>query len=179
MQEQASQQPSAMNHAMLSGLELGFWLGVRFILEAQQFQHQFLGIISWFVALYVYWGMYVSAQHYKSTECGGKLPFRMGYRYVLSLMLCTSLIASVIRLAYLLWFDDVLLPTMYEQTMQMMEQLFAGQNEALQPEAVQALFTPVRFTLMQILNDLFTGVVFGPIIALVASRRDMNYFKQQ
>lgn len=176
MSELDAHKPNPMNHAMFAGLEMGLWFGVNFIITTQQLRHGWLVVVGWLVTAYIIWGLIVSLQHYKSTECGGKISFGHAYGYVLCLFVCSSLVAAVIRFAYLMWFDQAYLPTIYATFMETVGGALPKYAEFLENNHFSDFFTPIRYTFSSIFGDVFNGVFFGPLLALFTSRRNLPYF---
>lgn len=178
MAEQIEIQPSPINHAMRSGLEVGFWMSVGVVLHAQSLGHPILRTFAWFISLYVYWAVFVSTQHYKITECGGKIKWREAYRYILCLYMCASLVSAIFNYAYFLWIDHAYLVAMYENFLEVMKVLSEGMDGGLayDAEVVKSLFVPIRFAVLNMFSSMLDGVLFGMLIALVATRRTMRYF---
>ncbi len=178
MAEQTEIKSSPINHAMRSGLEVGFWMSVGVVLHAQGMEHPVLGVLASLVGLYVYWAVYVSTQHYKSTECEGKIKWAKAYRYVLCLYVCASLVSAIFNYAYFLWIDQAYLVTMYENVLTVVEKFAEGMDGGLiyDAEVMKSLFVPIRFAVLQMFSSMLDGVVFGALIALIASRKAMRYF---
>lgn len=173
MNENMQIRPNPLNHAMLMGLEMGVWFALTFILDAQG-----MGVLASFVTFYVIYGVYRAAQHYKETEWGGQITYFAAYSYILWLYVCSSLVASVIRFAYLQWLNPEFLPKLYDSSMLMMEEL---KKEGLKmsmdevSSVLQAILTPIRFTMYYIMIDLFKGTFWGLILALIVKRRKARF----
>jgi len=165
--------PNPIDHAMLMGLEVGIWFAVNFIVGAQVVQHPSLGILSWFLTFYVIYGVYRAAQHYKRFECGDTISFGAAYSYIMWLFLFASLVAALIRFAYLRWVDTSFLPHMYEQM-----QTFAGEFAKTNPEldmeefglALESFLTPIRFSVYYSMYDMILGAILGLMLAPVVKR---------
>ncbi len=156
-------------HAMSFGWGLGFWMGVRFILEAQQLNYSWLGVIGWLIGLYILFGMYTSTVHYKYKVRGGKLSFGKAYLYVLELGMCAALVGALVKWAYLMWFDTDYLRYVYNTMMPLLEKLFPTQLESAEA-ALKALLTPIRFAVNSIAGELLTTALVGILIAALAVR---------
>jgi len=169
----SSNKPNPVNHAMLMGLEVGIWFALNFIVGAQQMQHPSLGILSWLLTFYVIYGVYRAAQHYKRFECGGKITFGAAYSYIMWLFLCASLVAAIIRFAYLRWLDTSFLPHMYESSMAFVGKL-AEQNPSVDLEefslSMESFLTPIRFSVYYSMYDMLLGALLGLVMAPVVVR---------
>lgn len=173
--------PNPVNHAMLMGLEVGVWFALNFIVSAQQLRHPSLWLLSWMITLYVVYGIYRAAQHYKHFECADKIRFSQAYVYILWLIMCASLVAAIIRFAYLQWVDTEFVHKVYEQIMLALDQhpeLLIAQGTTATKEAfsdyLQYILTPIRLSVYWSMFNVFSGallaLVMAPFVVFVKAR---------
>ena len=168
--------PNPVNYAMLMCLELGVLFTINFIASAQQLRHPSLWLLSWLLTFYVAYGIYRAAQHYKQFECGGTISFSQAYSYILWLFLCSSVIAAILRFAYLMWLDTDFLPSMYDSTMKLLSEAVNQQPEMDKAiidtfsETMPSLLTPIRVSMYYSMFDMFVGVFAGLILAPMVPR---------
>ena len=162
---------SPFNHAMLSGLELGIFFGLNFILTAEAQGRFWLGVLSWMLTLYIIYGVFRSALHYRMTECEGEITYMESFRYIVWLFVFASIVATLVRVVYLKWIDSSYLSELLVQTNQVLEQLklSAGDRSAVE-ESLKNMLQPVRFSLYYMLYDVFMGVVAGLILSVMVKR---------
>lgn len=171
--------PNPMQHAMLAGLELGFWMAVKFVIDAQSLRYSALSFLGTFMFLYVLWAAFVATQHYKITACEGKLSWGAAYKYVLCLYMCATLVASLLRYGYMLFLDTNYLPMLYERHLPLLQEIFAKMSpEEFPVEKIQTMYLPIRFTFTAMFGDMMQAISWGALIALIASRRTMKFFTQ-
>lgn len=175
--------PNPVNHAMLMGLELGIWFAINFMIGAQQLQHPSLWLLSSMVTVYVGYGIYRAAQHYKRFECSDKITFGQTYSYIMWLFLCASLVAAIIRFAYLQWLDTAYLSRVYEWSLTFLEQLAAAGAEGAEAfnkdevaPSLQYLLTPIRFSVYYSMYDMFVGAFVGLVMSPFVVRRKPRFF---
>lgn len=171
---------SLRNHAMLIGMEMGIWFAGSFILSAQQINHPGLAILGLFVDVYIVFCIVRAGQHYKYTECNGKITFGLAYRYIIWLFVFSSLVASLIRFIYLQWIDTSYLSAYYdifENQMRTLSPEFTSGDGATALSLFRESLTPIRFSIYYIFSDVLTGAILGLLIAPFISRRDSNFFK--
>ena len=168
--------PNPVNHAMLMGLEMGVWFTINFIVSAQELRHPSLWLLSWLLTFYIAYGIYRAAQHYKQFECGGTISFSQAYSYILWLFLCSSVIAAILRFAYLMWLDTDFLSSMYDSTMKLLSEAVNQQPEMDKAiidtfsETMPSLLTPIRVSMYYSMFDMFVGVFAGLILAPMVQR---------
>lgn len=174
--------PNPVNHAMLMGLEVGIWFAINFMIGAQQMQHPSLWLLSWMVSLYVIYGIYRAAQHYKRFECGDKITFGQAYSYIMWLFLCASLVAAIIRFAYLQWLDTAYLSKVFESSISFVDQLVAAGAEGAESfnkeefaSSLQYILTPVRFSVYYSMYDMLIGMLLGLVMAPFVVRRKARF----
>ena len=169
-----SKKGNGLNHAMHLAWGVGFWLGVRFILEALQLQYSWVAVISWLVGLYILFAIYTATVHFKYTENDGRLSFGKAYLYILQFAMLASVVGALIKWIYLQFFDTSYLKYLYDTMMPMLEKMFPGRLEELEP-SLKSLLTPIRFAVNSIGSDLFLALLFGLILAPLAVRA-RNFF---
>lgn len=168
-------QPNPIQHAMIMGLEIGIWFTINFIVNAQQLRHPELWLLSYLVTFYVGYGIYRAAQHYKQFECGGKISFGQAYSYILWLFLCASVVAALLRFAYMQWIDTGYLSLLYDNVMNLMTQAveqegLAADNLALFEDTMQGYLTPIRFSVYCSMFNMMIAGVLGLVLAPMVCR---------
>lgn len=158
-----------LQHAMLFGLELGVYFALCFILSSMQGSG--MQVLSYLVQIYILYGLYRSAVHYRQTELGGQMLYRQAFAYLMNLFFCASLIASVVRFAYLQWFvpDDFL-----SNQMNQVMQLFAEQGMTITAElerTIADLHRPARFVFAYIMSDMMVGLLVSLPLSFLLRRK--------
>ena len=158
---------------MLFGLEMGIFFGLNFIISAQaQGGSAWLSIISWLLTIYIIYSVFRSAFHYRMTECGGDITFGQSFRYIMWLFFFASIVAAVVRVIYLKWFDTTFLSNVMEQSKIVLSQLkFSAAERSMALESMEQMLQPVRFSIYYILYDLFMGLITALILSPLVKRK--------
>ncbi|MCQ2334367.1 MAG: DUF4199 domain-containing protein [Paludibacteraceae bacterium] len=171
--------PSPIHHAMQCGLDMGVWFAANFVLSAQQEAHPFFGVIGFFVQIYIIFGVYRLAHHYKHVECKDQITFGQAYRYILWLFVFSSLVAALIRFIYLQWIDTTYLSRVYaifSSTPELQAQVPNTEVYEAMLHSIRALLTPIRFAVYSIFADILSGAFLGLIMAPFVSRFNRKFF---
>ena len=158
---------------MLFGLEMGIFFGLNFVLSAQaQGGSGWLNILSWLLTIYIIYGVFRSAFHFRMTECGGEITFGQSFRYIMWLFFFASIVAAVVRVIYLKWFDSAFLGQLLEQSRMVLKQLkLSAADRTMADESMQQMLQPVRFSLYYIIYDLVMGIFAALILSPLVKRK--------
>ena len=171
--------PSPVNHAMVYGLEMGIFFGLNFILTAKAQDSAWMSVLSWLLTIYIIYGVFRSAFNYRMTECEGEITFGQSFKYIMYLFLFASIVAALMRIVYLKWFDTEFLSRMLTQTRLVLQQLkLSASDLAMAEESLQSLLRPVRFSLYYIVYDLIMGV-FAALILSPLVKKKIEFENQQ
>ena len=168
---------SPTNLAMKHGLELGVLFGLNFILNAQGASGStWLSVLSWLLVIYLIYSVFRSALVYRMTECGGDITFRQSFAYIMWLFLFASIIAAVVRVLYLEWFDTTFLQEQLKQSIQVLdifqERLhLSAADRAAAEESMKSMLRPVHFSLYYILYDLMMGLFAALILSPLVKKK--------
>jgi len=176
MSEPSIHRPSPVQHAMLFGLELGVWFGVKFIVDALTVSRPGLSFLSFLLTFYIIYGAYRSAMHFRVTECDDKISYGQALSYIVWLYTFAGVVASLIRMIYLKWFDTEYLNQIFQQSVSALKQLGMGENVEAQ-NAMQQILTPVRYSVYCIFSDVISGGFIGLILSIFVTRK--TFKKQQ
>lgn len=184
MLEEQTDRNSAIQLASIGGLELGLWVGLRFVVQTQELHHPWVQIISSLLLFYIWFGVYVSAQHYKVYELDGKMSFRQGWRFTAWLLFFASIVATLVRFVYLEWIDTSYLSETYVVVEEVLKKSVASStashaDKALvieqATETLKRMFVPIRYAMIGGLSDMMRVFTVAPLAALIASRRESRF----
>jgi len=165
-------QPKPYNHAMRFGLEMGIFFGLHFILTAQSANSAWMGILWWLLTIYIIYGIFRSAIHYRMTECGGDITFGQSFNYIMWLFVFASIVATMVRVIYLKWFDSSVLTTLSEQTENMIKYLkYSEAEQELAKQSLRRMMQPVHFSMYLIMYDLFLGVITALMLSPLVKKK--------
>lgn len=173
MSESLHHRPSPIQHAMLFGIELGVWFGLKFIVEALSAARPAMSILSFLLTFYIIYGVYRSAMHYRVTECNDDISYGQALSYIVWLYTFAGIVAALVRVIYLKWLDVEYLGKLYQQSLNTMQQLGMQSREDVQL-AVQQMLTPVRYSVYCIFGDVISGGVLGLILSIFVIRRNLK-----
>jgi len=162
------QSPSPRQHAMLFGLELGIFFGLRFIIGVNSMDNSWMSLLQFLMTLYIIYGIIRSTLHYRMTDCGGEITFGQSFRYIYWLFFYSAIVATLVRVVYLKWFDTTYFALLYEQAQKAIETLDFKSYPVSQDEILanmSRMLTPVRFSAYIFVSDLITGVFAGLILS--------------
>lgn len=158
-----------LQHAMLFGLELGVYFALCFILSYQASGG--MQMLSYLVQIYIIYGVYRSAVHYRQTELGGQMLYRQAFAYLINLFFCASLIASVLRFVYLQWFvPDDFLSNQIHQAMQAFIESGMTITDELE-RTLADLRRPARFVFAYIMSDMMVGLLVALPLSFLLKRK--------
>ena len=164
--------PSPANHAMVYGLEMGIFFGLNFILTAKAQDSAWMSVLSWLLTIYIIYGVFRSAFNYRMTECDGEITFGQSFKYIMYLFFFASIVAALVRIVYLKWFDPDFLGRMLTQSRQLLQQLrMSASDRAMAEESLMALLRPVRFSLYYIVYDVLMGVFAALILSPLVKKK--------
>ena len=166
------EQPSPASHAMLYGLEMGIFFGLKFIVEAKAQDSAWMSVLSWLLTIYIIYSIFRAAFNYRMTDLGGEITFGQAFRYIIYLFFFASIVAAAVRVVYLQWFDNEFLSRLAMQTNQVIEQfkLDAADRVAVE-QSLQSMLRPVRFSLYYILYDMLMGVLTALILSPLVKKK--------
>ena len=162
------QAPSPRQHAMLFGLELGIFFGLRFIIGTHSMNNSWMGLLQFLVTLFIIYGIFRSTLHYRLTDCGGEITYWQSFRYIYWLFFYSAIVATLVRVVYLRWIDNSYFTLLYEQAEKTFETLdlksyHVDKEDAL--ASMRQMLTPVRFSAYIFVGDLISGVFAGLILS--------------
>lgn len=171
--------PSPVNHAMVYGLEMGIFFGLNFILSAKAQDSAWLNILSWLLTIYIIYGVFRSAFNYRMTECDGEITFGQSFKYIMYLFFFASIVAALIRIVYLKWFDTEFLSRMLTQSRLVLQQFrLSASDLATTEDSIMSLLRPVRFSLYYIIYDMLMGLLTALILSPLVKKK-INIENQQ
>lgn len=175
---------AARDHAMYGAIELGLWGAAYFILQAQQLNHAWVGILAVFVQVYMIFCAYQLGQHYKVTECDGVLSYGGAFKYLIWLGFFASIIVAPVVFVYLKWVDSSYLSAMYSLSVEQVQTIYSGVSEEVKASSIETLrylYTPIRYTFLSIASHMLSAFFWALLLALPISRRTSRFsdlFKQ-
>lgn len=169
-------QPNIAKSALRNFHFIGLLLSARFILSTQRYE--ILAIIAIFISAMVIFMLYRTGLHFRETECEGFISYWKAFRYIFLIYLFASVVMLIVTVIYTSLIDTQFLSYQLDTMLKMYESINYSIDDNTQ-KAMQIIYTPIPFAMLNIFASAFGGAFWAFILAFFVRKESNNLFDQQ
>ncbi|MBR5470001.1 MAG: DUF4199 domain-containing protein [Paludibacteraceae bacterium] len=162
-----------IKHAMYYGLLLGVVFVLNFFLsQATNIWLKFIQMLYTFSIPFV---VFCFAKKCREDVCGGTMSYGQSFLYVVQLFFYASIISSAFKYVYFRFLNPDFLKKLFNQTMQLMEQMSVPITDEMIAVTKQML-TPMGMAMQYIWINVMVGIVVSIVLAFFI-RKEKSVFE--
>ena len=161
---------SLLKWAATYGLILGLYWVFKFVFFVLGINSPLFSIIYYLLTLAVPFIAYYFTKKYRDYGLNGEISFFHAWRFGIMLYTFAALIVSVAQFIFFRYIASPdFFPQLYAQTIQLL------QNSNMDSAVVESIkkfpvLSPIQFTVQNIFNNIFWGIIFSIPVAWIVSR---------
>lgn len=163
-----------MNVAMKNGLILGILFSINFFLSVLG-TNILLGLLSYVLLALIIYLTYRYSVKFRDIDNDGTIKLGQSVLFVFLMFFFASLISALAKYVFLKYINPDFLLDITNQTLTVMEQIFPSVPEDAY-NIVDDLTSPINYTIINMIQNLFYGYILGLIIGLMI-KKDKNPFQ--
>lgn len=165
-----------MNYAMSSGLILGLFWVIKYVVVVGAEQIPFLRVFTAALMFVTPLLLLYFLVRYRTQETGGTLRFTHGLQFTIMLFFFASILEAVVVYIHITWIDTAFVGNMYAEMVAALKQLnFAGQMaETLGSEPIPSgLYYIINHV---VLTNVFAGMMLSLFLIPLSKRLNVRHF---
>ncbi len=167
---------SIVNTAMKNGVIMGILFTVNFFLSVSGMGY--LALLSYVVTGFIIYFTHRYTKEFRDKENGGFISFGRAFSFIFVLYLFGTLISSFVKYFYLKFFNTAFLEDMYNQNIQIIEQILPNVTEEMYT-TIESFLQPQSYTLIAAWSNVLLSVIIGLIIAAIVKRAASPFDKNE
>lgn len=167
---------SIVNTAMKNGVIMGILFTVNFFLSVSGMVY--LALLSYVITGIIIYFTYRYTKEFRDKENGGFISFGRVFSFIFVLYLFGTLISSFVKYFYLKFFNTAFLEDMYNQNIQIIEQILPNVTEEMYT-TIESFLQPQSYTLIAAWSNVLLSVIIGLIIAAIVKRAASPFDKNE
>lgn len=162
---------SLLKWAATYGLIMGIYWAVKFVFLVLGITRAPFGLVYLLLTVAVPFIAYYFTKKYRDCGLGGEISFYHAWRFGIMLYTFAALIAAVAHFVFFRYISPDFFSQVYAQAIQAMQE---SQMDPAMVESMKKLPipSPIQFTVQNIFNNIFLGIIFSVPVAWLVSRHN-------
>jgi hypothetical protein len=161
-------QESIFRSAVKSGLILGALFSLRFLLHGFG-TNWITGISRWVLVAFIVVAIWKLLEQFRDNENEGFISYGKSLGFTMLSFLYASIISAVVKIVYFVFISKEFLEILSDAMFQTLEQGGAQVTTEIE-QAVAFIFSPVFWSFLVILGNMFLGLIVGLIISAIVQK---------
>lgn len=155
--------------SMRYGLPIGLLVAVNSLCSLST--NLFFSSLSWIVWLATMILLYYFTNMYRKQAPDEKISYGQAFGFIFMMYIFGAIVATALRIVYLQWLNPDALDELFNQSMLALEQLNMP-DKATVRDTLASYMQPIKFSFLYLWIDLFSGIFYALIIAIIFTRRN-------